>query len=148
MKLTAHIVKQANNKNIPVAVVQKIANKEVSTLSADMTNHDRICTKCGYNKKGYSNIEPIVFGGVTYMVKVVVCVKCDEAITCFPDERLKGYTPIHPYQWAKGQRSYTAKCHECNKKFVIDSQSMAECVRKTTHKCHGETRHIMDTEGN
>lgn len=143
MKLTAHIVKQANDKKIPVAVVQTVANKEVSTLSADMTNRDNICRNCGYTKRSYSNITPIVIAGVSYSIKVVVCVKCDEAITVFPDEQLEGYTPIHSYQWAQGKRSYTAKCHECGKKFVIDSQSMAECVRRTTHNCNGETRHIM-----
>jgi hypothetical protein len=144
MKLTQHIIKQSNEKHIPLPVVQTIANQQVSLLKADMTNRDRTCTKCGYNKKSYSNITPIVVNRVSYMVKVVVCVKCDEAITVFPDEMLKGYTAIHNYQWENGMRQYTAKCHDCHKRFTIDSRSHAECVRKTTHNCKGVTRHIME----
>jgi len=148
MKLTNHIIKQANDKNIPLPVIHKIINEQVSLIKGDLDfgKRDRICTKCGTVKKQYTNLTPITVGGKDYTVKVVVCIKCDDAITCFPDERLKGYTPIHAYQWARGQRNYTAKCHDCGKKFVIDSQSMAECIRKTTHNCNGETRHIM--EGN
>ena len=143
MKLTQHIIKQSNEKHIPLPVVQTIANQQVSLLKADMTNRDRTCTKCGYNKKSYSNITPIVVNGVSYMVKVVVCIKCDEAITVFPDEMLNGYTAIHTYQWDNGVRQYTAKCHDCHRRFIIDSRSHAECVTKTTHNCKGVTRHIM-----
>lgn len=146
MKLTNHIIKQANDKKIPLPVIHKIINEQVSLYKRDLEfgKRDRICTKCGSVKKSYTNLTPITIGGIDYITNVVVCVRCDDAITCFPDERLKGYTPIHSYQWAKGMRQYTAKCHECGKKFVIDSQSMAECVRKTTHNCKGETRHIME----
>lgn len=147
MKLTAHIVKQSAEKNIPLIVVKAIADGEVSLLKTMMSNRDKICTKCWNTKQGRSNITPIVVDGIGYKAKVVVCVKCDEAITVFPDEMGDGYTPIHEYQWSQGLRQYTAKCHQCQKRFVINSRSHAECVVKTTHNCKGVTAHIMK-EGN
>lgn len=148
MKLTRHIIKQANDKNIPLAVIHTIINEQVGLLKADLDfgKRDRICTRCGSVKRGYSNITPIRIGGKDYTAKVVVCVRCDEAITVFPDEMLAGYTPIHQYQWDKGMRQYTAKCHDCRRTFVIDSRDYNECVRKTTHTCKGQTRHIMEVK--
>ena len=47
MKLTNHIIKQANDKNIPLPVIHKIINEQVSLIKGDLDfgKRDRICTK-------------------------------------------------------------------------------------------------------
>jgi len=44
MKLTNHIIKQANDKNIPLPVIHKIINEQVSLIKGDLDfgKRDRI----------------------------------------------------------------------------------------------------------
>lgn len=144
MRLSNHLIRQANEKKIPMVVIQQIIDEKVSLLKADIKSRDNICRDCGSVKKGYSNITPIVINGVSYSAKVVVCVRCDLAITVFSDELLKGNTPIHQYQWDKGMRTYSPKCPTCRKSFHITSRNLDECVRQTTHTCNGTIRHLME----
>ena len=145
MRMTQHIKNQAEQKRIPIPVVEKVVLQQVGIHKAqqDITKRDCRCRWCGTLKQEWRTYSPIVFQGKEYGVKVVVCVKCDEAITVYADEALEGNTPIRRDQWDKGMRSYSAKCHDCGRRFMIQSMDLAQCKRDTTHTCKGKTRHIM-----
>ena len=54
MRLSNHIIRQANEKKIPMVVIQQIIDEKVSLLKADIKSRDNICRDCGSVKKGYS----------------------------------------------------------------------------------------------
>jgi hypothetical protein len=145
MEMTHHIAEQARKKGIPLPVVEAVIRQQVGIQKSpqDFSKRDRLCRWCGTVKQEWRTYSPITHNGKTYGVKVVVCTKCDEAITVYADERLEGNTPIRRDQWEKGMRQYTAKCHGCGRSFIIRSMDLAQCKRDTTHTCNGKTRHIM-----
>lgn len=146
MEISAHITKQANAKNIPLEAISAVIGQRVGLLKSVQSPHkpNSACTQCGVQKQDWSPISPIVLNGVSYGVKVVVCTRCDLAITVYLDERTEGNTPIRLDQWARNVRQYSAKCYDCGKRLVVSSTDLETCKRQTSHTCKGgATRHIM-----
>lgn len=137
MKITNHLVTQAQNKKIALGAIMQVLEGRADIVLKRERMHD-ICERCTNPKQGWTGIGK--YQNERYNLTTIVCVTCDNAITVYEAEE-ECCTPLRGDQ--PNQKAYKRTCADCNRHFTITARTWEKLREQTTHKCKGKSVNLI-----